>query len=262
MASIGTQCAYCGWRNEPGARMCGGCGRPLIASALSGVVPPGEAITDPEIQAVAQARPRSTPAMPGSAPRRPNTFGRVLLILGVILLVIACVCAGAWGLILRPSLHRQVDSAVRTQLNTMADQAGTALKEAIPLVQAQPGGQFDGTVDAAKVNQAIQASASGQNPVSNTHVSFADGQLKITFDANNQQNSISTVLATSSGRLVARDTTVTGQIALIESGPELESAINDALTRLPPDPQITSVTLADDELKYTLTAKTPVVTPK
>src|SRR5574340_368633 len=57
MATTGTpgiQCAHCGWLNEPGARMCGGCGQPLTASAtnapMKGGVPSDEAITDPELQ--------------------------------------------------------------------------------------------------------------------------------------------------------------------------------------------------------------------
>jgi hypothetical protein len=269
MASTGVpgiQCAHCGWLNDPGARMCGGCGRPLVASVtnapMRGGVPADEAITDPELQTVAAPRGRATPIAPASIPtgRRMNPVARVFLILGVVILILACVCAGAWGLVIRPSLHNQVDGAIRTQMNNLADQASAALiKEGIPLIQAH-GGSFAGSVPASTLNQQIAASASTQSPVSNTQVSFADGQLKVTFDSNNQQNSITTTLGTDSGHLVARGTTVTGLIALVESGPELESAINDALSRLPPNaqsanPQFTSVTLADDVLSYTIAVK-------
>jgi hypothetical protein len=261
MASTGLRCAYCGWQNEPSARMCGGCGRPLTSSGMkaaisNGGVPPDEAITDPELHTV--AAPRATPvAPPLPSGRRVNPVARVFLILGVIALIIACICAGAWGGVIRPSLHNQVDTSVRAQMNDLADQANLALTGYIPLIRAN-GGSYDGLVLASKFNDDIKASESPQNPASNTHVSFAEGQLKITFDSNNQQNSISTTLATASGRLVARNTTVTGLIAIIESGPELEAAINDALSRLPPDPQFKSVTLADDVLSYTLTVKRPV----
>jgi len=263
MASTGLRCAYCGWQNEPSARMCGGCGRPLTSSGMkaamsSGGVPLDEAITDPELQTVAAPRGRATPvAPPLPSGRRVNPVARVFLILGVIALLIACICAGAWGLVIRPSLHNQVDTSVRAQMNNLADQANLALKGYIPLIRAN-GGSYDGLVLASKLNDDIKASESPQNPASNTHVSFAEGQLKITFDSNNQQNSISTTLATASGRLVARNTTVTGLIAIIESGPELEAAINDALSRLATDPQIKSVTLADDVLSFTLTVKRPV----
>jgi hypothetical protein len=258
MASTGLRCAYCGWQNEPSARMCGGCGRPLTSSGMkaamsSGGVPLDEAITDPELHTVAAPRGRATPvAPPLPSGRRVNPVARVFLILGVIALLIACICAGAWGLVIRPSLHNQVDTSVRAQMNNLADQARAALQEAIPPIRAK-GGSLDGQVRADALNEQIKASESPQNPASNTHVSFAEGQLKITFDSNNQQNSISTTLATASGRLVARNTTVTGLIAIIESGPELEAAINDALSRLPPDPQFARVTLADDVLSYTLT---------
>jgi hypothetical protein len=228
---------------------------------VKGGVPADEAITDPDLQAVAPARGRATPIAPPSIPtgRRMSPVARVFLILGVVILILACVCAGAWGLVLRPALHNQVDGAIRAQMDNLADQANTALIEAIPQIQAK-GGTFVGSVAASALNQQIAASASSQGPVSDTRVSFADGQLKITFDSNNQQNSITTTLGTASGHLVARGTTVTGLVALIESGPELESAINDALSRLPPNaqsanPQFSSVTLADDVLSYTITVK-------
>jgi hypothetical protein len=232
---------------------------------MRGGVSPDEAITDPEIQTVAAPRGRVTPVAPPPIPssRRMSPVARVFLILGVVILILACVCAGAWGLIIRPSLHSQVDSSIRAQMNALADQARVKLvEEGIPLIRAH-GGSFVGSVSADALNQQIKASESQQSAVSNTHVSFADGQIKITFDSNNQQNSVSTILATSSGRLVARGTTITGLIATIESGPELESAINDALSRLPPnaqspDPQFSHVTLADDVLSYTITIKTPV----
>jgi hypothetical protein len=268
MASTGVpgiQCAHCGWLNDPGARMCGGCGRPLVASVtnapMKGGVPADEAITDPELQTVAAPRGRATPVAPPPIPTglRMSPVARVFLILGVVILILACVCAGAWGLVLRPSLHNQVDGAIRAQMDNLADQANAALIDAIPQIQAR-GGTFAGSVSASTLNQQIAASASSQSPVSNTHVSFADDQLKITFDSNNQQNSITTTLGTASGHLVARGTTVTGLIALVESGPELESSINDALSRLPPNaqsanPQFASVTLADDVLSYTITVK-------
>jgi hypothetical protein len=228
---------------------------------IKGGVPADEAITDPDLQTVAAPRGRATPIAPPPLPtgRRMSPVARVFLILGVVILILACVCAGAWGLVLRPSLHNQVDGAIRAQMNNLADQANAALIEAIPQIQAK-GGTLVGSVPASTLNQQIAASASSQSPVSNTHVSFADGQLKITFDSNNQQNSITTTLGTASGHLVARGTTVTGLIALVESGPELESSINDALSRLPPNaqsanPQFSSVTLADDVLSYTITVK-------
>jgi type II secretory pathway component PulM len=268
MASTGVpgiQCAHCGWLNDPGARMCGGCGRPLVSSVtnapMKGGVPADEAITDPELRTVAAPRGRATPIALPSIPtgRGMSPVARVFLVLGVVILLLACVCAGAWGLVIRPALHNQVDGAIRTQMDNLADQANAALIEAIPTIQAK-GGTFAGSVPASTLNQQIAASASAQSPVSNTQVSFADGQLKITFDSNNQQNSITTTLGTTSGHLVARGTTVTGLIALVESGPELESSINDALSRLPPNaqsanPQFSSVTLADDVLSYTITVK-------
>jgi type II secretory pathway component PulM len=229
---------------------------------MKGGVPADEAITDPELQTVAAPRGRATPIAPPPIPtgRRMSPVARVFLILGVVILILACVCAGAWGLVIRPALHKSVDESIRKQMNALADQASAKLvADGIPLAQAN-GGNFVGQVDASTLNDSINSSASAQSPVSNTRVSFADGQIKIAFDSNNQQNSITTTLGTASGHLVARGTTVTGLIALIESGPELESAINDALSRLPPNaqsanPQFSSVTAADDVLKYTITMK-------
>jgi hypothetical protein len=259
----GIQCAHCGWLNDPGARMCGGCGRPLVASVtnapMKGGVPADEATTDPEMQTVAAPRGRSTPIAPPPLPtgRRMSPVARVFLILGVVILILACVCAGAWGLMIRPALHNQVDGSIRNQMNFLAGQANAALIDAIPRIQAN-NGNFVGSVAASTLNE--QIAASPQSSVSNTHVSFANGQITITFDSSGQQNNITTTLGTASGHLVARGTTVTGLLALVESGPELESAINDALSKLPPNaqsanPQFSSVTLADDVLSYTITVK-------
>jgi hypothetical protein len=228
---------------------------------MRGGVPPDEAITDPELQTVAAPRGRATPMVappPIPSGRRMSPVARVFLILGVVILILACACAGGWGLVIRPALHNQVDGSIRNQMNFLAGQANAALIEAIPKIQAN-GGSFVGSVAASTLNE--QIAASPQSSVSNTHVSFANGQIKINFDSSGQQNSITTNLGTdSAGHLVARGTTVTGLIALIESGPELESAINDALGKLPPNaqspnPQFTGVTLADDVLSYTISVK-------
>jgi hypothetical protein len=142
----------------------------------------------------------------------------------------------------------------------MVGQANQALTDAIPLIQAN-GGSYDGSVKASDLNANIAANTPAQSPVTNTHVSFSEGQLKITFDSNGQQNSIATSLVvTDSGQLRIRDTTVTGQIALIESGSELEATVNDSLTQLhptaqSPNPQFTKVSLAGDALNYTITVK-------
>jgi hypothetical protein len=189
-----------------------------------------------------------------------SPVARVFLILGVVILILACICAGAWGLVIRPALHNQVDGAIRTQLSTMVGQANQALTDAIPLVQAN-GGSYDGSVKASDLNANIAANTPEQSPVSNTHVSFSEGQLKITFDSNGQQNGIATSLVvTDAGQLRIRGTTVTGQIALIESGSELEATVNDSLTQLQPtaqspNPQFTKVSLAGDVLNYTITVR-------
>ena len=91
----GIQCAHCGWLNEPGARMCGGCGRPLTANMTNAANDEGRRPSPTRrspilrLQTVAAPRGRATPLAPPPIPtrRRMSPVARVFLILGVVILI-------------------------------------------------------------------------------------------------------------------------------------------------------------------------------
>ena len=62
MLPVDIICPRCGWRNETTARMCGGCGRPLVSAD------PSATVGVPASFALAYASPSTPPVAPGDAP--------------------------------------------------------------------------------------------------------------------------------------------------------------------------------------------------
>src|SRR5690348_12535280 len=113
-------CPFCGWRNEPTARMCGGCGQPLHTPISAPVDP--EAITEPDLRrampipggAYAGDRARTRPALPPATPpsratARQRAGWRLARNVLLALLALGIVGALAWASMVRPALHQRVD---------------------------------------------------------------------------------------------------------------------------------------------------------
>lgn len=274
-------CARCGWRNEATARMCGGCGRPLRAldpAATTAVHPVSQDTAFPSAPtsyatgtrtayAPAERSPYappstltsstltpSTPSTPSrwpdasgamtprpaaASPRRSRGWARALVVFLVVLLILTGGLLSAWALVIRPAIHTAVDSSLRAALDN-AVQAATAN------ITIVPNGQY--TLPAAAFDAEIQRQLPTDSHISDTHLDFARDGVRVTFRFFGRPGSITTHLAASDGHVVARGTTVTDVLSLVESGNEMEATLNEALGRLPSRYRVTGIRAANHAL--------------
>jgi hypothetical protein len=260
-------CARCGWRNEATARMCGGCGRPLRAldpaatTAVHPVSPDAAYATGTRTAYAPAERPSpyappstltssapsrwpdaggsTTPRPPSPSPRRPRGWARALVVFLVVLLVLAGGLLGAWALVIRPAVHTAVDSSLRAALDN-AVQAATAN------ITIVPNGQY--TLPAAAFDAEIQRQLPADSHISDAHLDFARDGVRVTYRFFGRPGSITTHLAASDGHVVARGTTVTDVLSLVESGNEMEATLNEALGRLPSRYRVTGIRAANHTL--------------
>ncbi len=246
------QCRHCGWRNEPGARMCGGCGRPLReivaagASAAHRIPPVGnDAPTVVDVPPVVRPPARRQPstvnweAMPDAPKwslRTGASAGRALLILLIVVMVALLAGAGAWAAVIRPQLHQQIEGTLRSQLDGVV--ATVNQQPYIPTTTR--------SIPAADVTATLQGQIPSGLPVQNMHVSFSGGRVIVSFTTNGFDGAVSTALRAKNGRLVAAATEVDGPLALVESGSEMEQVINDGLGKVRTDISVKQVTLDND----------------
>jgi hypothetical protein len=245
-------CVRCGWQNELSAVMCGGCGQPLSITFL----PPSDpnAITEPELRSASslagsrsQSRGTIGTALPAPMPRaypaavaRPRTGGRVLRAVLLVVLALGALVTLAWITLIRPSLHQRVDASLRAQLIALTQQVPTSL---------EPGTY---RLDAQVVTNALQLATPANSPISNPAVHFSSGRIVLTYQLLGHTDALVTSLVPAHGRLVAQDTTARGWLGLVESGPELQAVINDALAFVPASVDIKQFTARNDELAVTV----------
>jgi hypothetical protein len=139
-------------------------------------------------------------------------------------------------------LHQQVDGTLRSQLDSVV-----ALANHAPVVDpSQSIMTVTQTYPAAEETSTLQQQIPSGVPVQNVHVSFSGGRVTVSFTTNGFDGAFSTALRAQNGRLVVAATEVDGPLALVESGGEMEQAINDALGRLRTDITVKQVTLDKD----------------
>lgn len=270
-----THCPACGWENEAGARICGGCGRPLSSTpGTRGYSPQAYGaressdaygapdVADPDTPTVqdlppypagyassyprgyipdtARSGPRSRTPAPrwNAAPqqrhdqRRASPVGRIALGAVIAVALLALIGAGAWAAVIRPQVHQQVDSALRSQLSSMV-----ATLNRMPIV---PTTNLSVTSDDATAT--LQSGISSGVPVQNVQASFQDGRTTVSYTVLGISGTVSSALVASNGRLEAQDATVGGPMALVENSSELQAALTDTLANLRHDITVRQVT--------------------
>jgi hypothetical protein len=283
MIPVDIICQHCGWQNEPTARMCGGCGKPLRATdpgatslatpsqepagwarALPGTSPIAHdaptmvsispdtpvlggppAYTPADASAAPAARwpglgaqPRKAPAGSGGAQA---PWWRIPLIAGIVLVVLVVGFLGAWAVAIRPSLHSDLDTQLRTALDSSIYQV---FQGSVP--------KGEKAISAAFINQVVAADLPTDSPVSNVSVAFANNQAIITYSFWGGSGAVSTNLAALNGRVVASGTSVECPLCFIESGDEMEATFNDALKQIPARTTITQIRTSNDTLYVTV----------
>ncbi|HEV2238889.1 MAG TPA: hypothetical protein VGR57_19680 [Ktedonobacterales bacterium] len=243
------QCARCGWHNEATAIMCGGCGQPLRASAPS-YPPPATAqwaqapATTPGVPAARRASGASNaptwpapggwvppanaaPAARAAArPRRSGCLSGCLWTLAITVTLFALLVAGTWGLVVRPAVHAQADSALASGIG--------ALIASVPAIPEQAL-QFTGptfTVSEASTNDLLRQAAPAVNGMQTLTARYTPGVARVHYAARGWAGDITMRPLVRGGQIAVEDVHVTGILGWIESGPELQVTLNRQLAAL------------------------------
>lgn len=268
-------CARCGWQNEPTARMCGGCGAPLRTPepgavsayaqhggpfAAEGVG--GSALYSPDAPTTLTPTPPDMPAMgmmsppyaagavggwPGVATPvaareqpRPDRGRRILITTGVALATLLIGLVAAWALIIQPALHNAADAQLRN-----------ALASAVSNVPGHaPAGHY--FIKQDDMNSTLQQLLPADAPIKNLQARFSDGAIVFTYSFLGGTGSVTTEPYASGGDLRVQGTRVDGLLSLVESGDQLENVFNDALSKVPEQGKINSVSVTGDRIEVTV----------
>ena len=271
-------CSRCGWRNEVGDRMCGGCGQPLVYSGPSfgatsdvsptvaspGVIPPPLPLDARTATWAAPAQPQphpqpftagtSTVAVPSravqprvatSTPARASghsCLARSLISLLVAALLLVILLACAWTAFARPALHASFDRNLRASLDAEVAKVPLIPAGYPPITRTIPESAFN------------QPSATNTNTgdLKDARIHLQPGVVIMTYRLWNSPGKITTHLVASNGRLFVQNTQVDGWLAQFETGDELQDALNESLARLPAQDYVERVVVNDGSLTLTI----------
>lgn len=252
------QCPHCGWQNEPTAVMCGGCGQLLRTqdpvapggsrqtsswpAARSGS-PAGPNADLPTMYNAPAATPAArrtgagapnAPAWPGgpdgrasaATRKKPGRWWRVALALLLTLAVLAAIAAAAWGLIIRPAIHTQVDNAIGGALNSAIASLPSVPEQALLAVGSKV------TISQDETNALLQRELPQNTGLVGASVAYQPGVIEMTYSAYGQSGTIDTSLQVQGSQVVATNTQVNGVLGWVESGSELQTTLNQALGQL------------------------------
>ncbi|MEO7001035.1 MAG: hypothetical protein ABI068_04455, partial [Ktedonobacterales bacterium] len=264
-------CSRCGWRNEPTARMCGGCGMPLTTNSnglitaeatptslnlqtpvtpasdigattpatplpLPADVAPRDSRHTAPIPATPVYRTSAPAALTTAAPRgtsrnRGGNWALSLLIALVLLLILSAIGYSSWGLFIQPGIQTQVDAELNTRIDSM-------LRTAIP---TQPG---SASVSAVALNSTLAAQPQDSAGwVRNLRVQiYANNEAVFTFRFLMRDGIITTHLEAVNGRLMVYGTVVDGELSAFETGTQVEAAFNRGFSLLPATARYTGIT--------------------
>jgi hypothetical protein len=271
-------CSRCGWVNQQGDRMCGGCGQPLSHSgAPSGsspdntptVLASSDNIAPPPLPPETRTAPWQAPpyneriptgtatvaASPSWAAPPYNTsghaqprvrptgcLGRTTLSLVIAAVLLAVLAACGWAAVVRPAMHASVDQRLRSALAAEIDKV-PVIPDGFPSITRMiPESAFN--------NQASASNNSGG--LQNVYVHLRPGAITMTYTMWGRPGSITTHLLARDGRIFVQGTRVTGLLAQVENGDELQDALNESLARIPAQDYVERLVVGDGTLTVTL----------
>jgi hypothetical protein len=168
------------------------------------------------------------------------------VVLALLLVLLAC-ASGAWAVAVRPALHQQVDSAIRSQLDSLV--VGFNAQHFVPTVSVP--------LTAQQATDSVAQDVTSSTPLRNVQIHFTGGQAVIDYSVYGTDGAVATTLVTSNGRLLASQTRVDGLVSLIESADELQAALNSELGKLRTDVKITGVSLDNDVMTLSVKGNIP-----
>jgi hypothetical protein len=277
------RCVQCGWQNEPSDRMCGGCGQPLfhagstfgsspdpaptLASSRVVAPPPLSPVSpetrtaawsvqgypqqfSPQTSTVAATPLRAAPQFGSATVSQSQTKGgsclaRALIALAVAAVLSVVMMACGWAAVLRPALHRSLDQQLRSGLAAQVDKIPVIPVGYAPITQ---------TITDAEFNQQARAGnpQNDQGDMKDIRIHFLPGEVTMTYLLWGSPGKISTHIVAIRGRLLVQNTKVEGSLAQIETGDELEDALNSSLARLPAQDYVESIIVRNGKLTITI----------
>ncbi len=274
------RCAKCGWQNDLGDRMCGGCGQPLfhvdsafgsspdhtptIASSSAIAPPPLSADTrtatwsaqgypqqfTPQTSTVAATSLRAAPPYSSAAGRQPQAksrscLARTLISLAVAAVLLTVMLACGWAAVLRPALHRSLDQNLRSGLAAQVDK--------IPVIPAGYA-PITRSITDTELNRQARAGnpQNDQGDMKDIRIHFLPGEVTMTYLLWGSPGKISTHVVAINGRLLMQNTQVEGWLAQFETGDELQDALNSSLGRLPAQDYIENVIVNQGTMTITI----------
>ncbi|HEU4785674.1 MAG TPA: zinc ribbon domain-containing protein [Ktedonobacterales bacterium] len=272
------RCAQCGWQNDVGDRMCGGCGQPLFHSGSSFGAAPDHTPTIASSGAVASPPPPLSPdtrtaswsaqgyprqfspqtatvaatplrgaapfgSVAGSQPqsKSSNCLGRALISLAVAAALLVVMLACGWAAVVRPAIHRSLDQSLRTGLVAQVTKVPPIPPGYAPITR---------TITDTELNRQARAGnpQNDQGDMKDIRVHFLPGEVTMTYLLWGKPGKISTNVVAVNGRLLVQNTQVDGWLAQFETGDELQDALNSSLARLPAQDYVESVIVGNGTL--------------
>src|SRR5579875_3674012 len=194
--------------------------------------------TDPSLRAITgDGVPAALPSRRARSGSAAGFWGRFLLIVVLVLIVLGGLGYGAWGLYVTPSLHTSVDTELYGRLKTLVK---TSFQTA--------SGTY--TLTASQATDGLGPSDSSQW-VQNLKIQFSPNVTYLEFNFFGDGN-VSTELFAENGSFHAAGTIVNGSLSLFESGRQMEATINRALATFPQSAYVVQMKTLSGELTYTI----------
>lgn len=270
------RCLQCGWQNDAGDRICGGCGHALNQSgasfgtppdytptiASSGAVPPPPLSQDTRTATwAAPAYPqqfapgtstvgvpsRAAPPYASATSARPHATrrgcaGRTGITLAIAALLLFVLVACGWAALLRPALHTAVDQRLRSGLTAEIDKVPAIPAGYPPITRSISDTEFN--------RQA--GTPNNQGDLKDVRIHFLPGEVTMTYMLWGSPGKISAHVVAVNGRVFVQNTQVAGWLAQIETGDELQDTLNQSLAHLPAQDYVDSIIVGNGTLTMTL----------
>jgi hypothetical protein len=160
------------------------------------------------------------------------------LAIAALLMVVLLACT--WAAFLRPAVHASFDRQLRADLAAQVDKI-PAIPDGIPPITR--------TIPESAFNQQPNAQA---GDLKDARIHLLPGQVIMTYRLWGGPGKITTHLVARNGRIFVQDTQVDGWLNQVESGAELQDALNESLARLPAQDYVESVVVDKGSLTITI----------
>lgn len=200
--------------------------------------PPMGAMERPYTLGAVGAWPGVAAAPVATATKPRGKRKRALIITGSVLAALIIGLIAAWALVVQPALHNTADSQIRSALSSV--------------VSSVPGNVAPGTyyVTQSDVNQQLQQLLPSDSPIKNLQAQFVNGNIVISYSFLGSTGTVTTTPYLVNQRVQVQNTRVDGLLSSVESGNQLQSDFNSAMSGVPGQGNVTDFSVEPDRLVF------------